>query len=255
MATIANSGSRKVTIRPKFQIIKPPERRLKTGQYGSKFRHTPPKKLSPSASSRSNPFLFQGRFDRDRLDMRPYQSSVKDPYLSSRGRSTGVRRQVERESVPGLESQRPSMQTRRIENREAMRSFISQNEDEMMRFGRNYSIGLTAFNALPEIIASITNRPLQTMINYGPPAMQKAVLQGVGVKPGMGVARLVDTMIRGGTVGGVPALNWGSALLFNEAPRESLNIYRSRFQNPRSDNRQMYPLRPGSLGRRDMVRK
>ena len=100
-------------------------------------------------------------------------------------------------------------------------------------FGEKYVSRMVGFNALPQIIASLTNKPLQALINYGPPALQKAILHAVGVKPGMGAARLVDTMIQGGA-GKIPGLNWGSDLLFLPAPRSSLNIPENRLQYFRS---------------------
>ena len=123
---------------------------------------------------------------------------------------------------------RTKRQARAIQNRAAMATWLNSNAPYLQQFGQRYTEGLTLFNALPQIITSLTNRPLQTAINYGPPAVQKAILQGTGVYPGAGLARVVDTMIRGGTAGSIPGLNFGSGLFFADAPRGAVNIPENR---------------------------
>lgn len=75
------------------------------------------------------------------------------------------------------------------------------NMRSMYQWGENYTKGMVFFNALPQVVASLTNRPLQALINRGSPAVQKAILHAVGIKPGLGVARLVDTAIQAAVPG------------------------------------------------------
>jgi hypothetical protein len=123
---------------------------------------------------------------------------------------------------------RTKLQARAIQNRAAMATAFNRTASARQQFAQRYTGGLTLFNALPQIITSLTNRPLQTAINYGTPAVQKAILQGVGVYPGAGLARVADTMIRGGAAGGIPGLNFGSGLFFADAPSGAVNIPENR---------------------------
>jgi len=116
--------------------------------------------------------------------------------------------------------QRTRMERNRIENKAAMQSTLNQYGGSLNAFGKKYVSRMIAFNALPTAAASLRG-PLQGMITHGPPALQKAILHAVGVKPGLGAARLLDTMIQGGT-GKIPGLNWGSEALFLPFPASGL---------------------------------
>ena len=91
---------------------------------------------------------------------------------------------------------RTRLQARAIENKAAIATAYNQNIESMLRFGRRYTTGMAAFNALPGAITALTNRPLQAIVTHGPPALQKFILQGLGPKLGLGAARLADTMIQ-----------------------------------------------------------
>jgi len=131
---------------------------------------------------------------------------------------------------------RTTLQSRAIRNRAAMATAYNQNIESMTRFGRNYVTGMAAFNLLPQVVSGLAERPLQAMVTHGPTALQRTILQGIGVKMGPGAARAVDEMLRGGVnavTGGIskfPALNIGSGYLFADAPREALNIPENRPQ-------------------------
>lgn len=124
--------------------------------------------------------------------------------------------------------QRTPRQARAIKNRAVMATWRAENDERMLQFGGRYAGGLTVFNALPQAITSLANRPLQAAITHGPPALQRTILRAVGPWPGAGLARLVDTAIRGGTAGGIPGLNFGSGYLFADAPRGAANIPETR---------------------------
>ena len=105
------------------------------------------------------------------------------------------------------------------------------NMRSMYQWGENYTKGMVFYNAYPKVVESLTKGPLQALINRGSPAVQKAILHAVGVKPGLGAARIVDEMVRGGVktvigpggapvaagISKFPALNLGNPLL--SAPR------------------------------------
>lgn len=115
-----------------------------------------------------------------------------------------------------------------ISNKGAMSGIINQFGQQ---FGRNYVEGMVGFNALPGVVTGLTNRPLQTMVNYGSPSLQKLILQTLGPKLGAGAARLADTALMGGSAT-IPALNIGAGLMLQEAtfaavnrPENRLNVF------------------------------
>lgn len=115
-------------------------------------------------------------------------------------------------------------------NKEAMAERFNQMAGGMQQFGETYTERMVGFNALPQIIAAMTNRPLQTMVNVGSPALQKTILQALGPKLGAGAARFVDTALRGGA-GKIPALNIGAGLMVETAPSGATNIPENRPQS------------------------
>lgn len=128
--------------------------------------------------------------------------------------------------LPSLADIRTRMEANRQANVGAVPGIISRLEEQ--GFGSRYVERMVGFNALPQTITSLTSRALQAAITHGPPVLQRAILRGLGPWPGPGLARLVDTAIRGGTPGGVPGLNFGSGYLFADAPRGAANIPETR---------------------------
>ena len=135
-----------------------------------------------------------------------------------------------------------------IKNQAAINAAIGQtgipNMRSMYQWGERYTKGMVGYNAYPQAVASLTNRPLQALINRGSPNVQKAILHAVGVKPGLGAARIVDEMVRGGVktvigpggapiAGGIsrwPALEIGAGYLFKDAPVGAVNTPENRPQ-------------------------
>jgi len=174
-------------------------------------------------------------------DIQSLRPSTRSAQTAS---SSFVRRDV-RKVFPNLVSKRPELierlvkrgvsyieeaearrQANVVSNREAMPGIIDQMGQQ---FGRNYVEGMVGFNALPGIVEALTNRPLQTMVNYGSTGLQKRILQTLGPKLGAGAARFADTALMGGTAT-IPALNIGSAYLLQQAPPGAVNVPRHQFR-------------------------
>jgi hypothetical protein len=65
-------------------------------------------------------------------------------------------------------------------------------------FASQYTTGLVAFNALPEIVSRASQPFLQFLVNRGPQFAQRGLLQRLGPQLGAGAARIVDTGIMRG---------------------------------------------------------
>ncbi len=58
-------------------------------------------------------------------------------------------------------------------------------------FVSQYTAGLVAFNALPEIVSRVSNPFLQFLVNRGPQSVQRSLLRTLGPQLGKGAGRFV----------------------------------------------------------------
>jgi hypothetical protein len=204
-----------------------------------------PKPYQPPKTPRYNVRDIQSlapKPSRVRINLAPKDVASAIPSLVAK-RPELIERLAKR-GVSYLREAEARRQANIVSNRAAAPGFISRLYQQYG--GRDYAEGLVGFNALPGVVTGLTNRPLQTMVNYGSTGLQKLILQTLGPKLGAGAARFADTALMGGSAT-IPALNIGSGYLLQEAPLGAVNVpenRRSYFDTPRTTT-----PRPWNIGR------
>jgi len=158
-----------------------------------------------------------------------YPSLVaKRPELLDRLSKRGSTYDVQAIQGGGPPAQRRTpRQVRAIENKAFWATTMTQLNPYLYDWADKYTKGMVFFNALPQAVVSLTNKPLQAMINRGPPALQQAILRTFGPWPGQGAARLVDTAIQAAVP---PLAGLGLANYFLGGKARSANIPENRPQ-------------------------
>lgn len=142
----------------------------------------------------------------------PVFPTVTKPVFPSVGKSSDNPPDAPLSTITGLTGPLPVQPAQGLADRwyggsATLTGLTPQDNAEVMQWASNYANRMFAFNALPTAVEKIAGPALQGLVNRD--VLVRPILKTFGVSNlGQGAARFVDTMIRGGTATGIPALNF-----------------------------------------------